>query len=220
MSTPIARTGDEKPFYFSAEKLAYWFFRLNGCLFLENFLVHHEIRTKGNSTEVDLLSVRFPYRQELKLTGAAMPDHDVFNDDKIEVIFAEVKSNQPCSINPSWLNSKVGNMERMLYIVGAIPEGEVTKAATSLYEKYSYESETCRIRLFAIGSEKNAYLARGITQLDWSDVLFFIYKRFSDYRKFKTEHKNWDDTGKKLFEMSETLNKDVFLQTVTKNLIV
>ena len=218
MNTPIARISDEKPFYFSAEKLAYWFFRLNGCLFLENFLVHHEIRTKGNSTEVDLLSVRFPYRQELKLTGAAMPDHKVFGNDKIEIIFAEVKSNQPCSINASWLNSQGGNMERMLYIVGAIPENEVNKAAKSLYQHHVYENATCRIRLFAIGSEENANLAKGIIQLDWTDVLFFIHKRFSGYRKFKTEHNNWDDTGSNLFELSKIHKRDSFIQTVKGNL--
>ena len=45
------------------EKVAYWYFRLNGFLQIENFVVHPE-RRGGQRTDADLLAVRFPYRAE------------------------------------------------------------------------------------------------------------------------------------------------------------
>ena len=45
---------------YEPEKIAYWFFRINGCLTITNFLVHHE-RRGHFSTEVDVLAVRFPH---------------------------------------------------------------------------------------------------------------------------------------------------------------
>src|SRR5258706_3440363 len=206
MARPIAIAREEKPVLFSAEKVAYWFFRLNGCLFLENFLVHNENWKKGNGTEIDLLSVRFPYRQELKLSGTEMPDHEVFGKDKMEIIFAEVKSKQPCSINDSWLNPEGKNMERMLYIIGAIQPGEIDGAAKDLYTNKTYEAKTCRIRLFAIGADRDSDLEKGIIQLDWSNVLMFVHDRFVKYTRYKTEHEKWDDTGKNLYTMAIRLH--------------
>jgi hypothetical protein len=216
MATPPPVTDETKEPPFSAEEIAYWFFRLNGCLFLENFLVHHEKWQKGNGTEIDLLCARFPHRQELKLAEAPMPDHPAFTDDKIEIIFTEVKSNQPCSINDSWLNSEGGNMERMLYLVGAIASDEVSKAAYDLYTTRTYENKTHRIRLFAIGSEKDDNL-KGVTQLTWSDVLLFIHDRFSRYRRNKTEHKKWDEVGQRLFDLANKHHKkpEEFVKSIT-----
>lgn len=48
----------------SHELVANWFLRLNGFLATRNFIVHPD--QAGNQiTEVDLLGVRFPHRQEL-----------------------------------------------------------------------------------------------------------------------------------------------------------
>ena len=45
------------------EKVAYWYFRLNGFLQIENFVVHPKNRG-GQLTDADLLAVRFPHRAE------------------------------------------------------------------------------------------------------------------------------------------------------------
>ncbi len=49
------------------EKIAYWFFRLNGFLTIENFVVHPELISDGTSqrTDADILAVRFPYEKNL-----------------------------------------------------------------------------------------------------------------------------------------------------------
>lgn len=221
MNTPIARARGERLFYFSAEKVAYWFFRLNGCLSLENFLAHHEIAARGNGTEVDLLAARFPHRQELMLSGEAMPDHKYFGNDKIEIIFAEVKSKQSCSINDSWLNPDNRNMERMLYVIGAIPPNETDKAAQSLYKEHSYENSMCRIRQFAIGSELNTDLPENIVQLTWPDALSFIHHRFTKYEKYKRQHSQWDYVGQELINRALIYREDPkdFIAYVISNLV-
>jgi hypothetical protein len=46
-----------------ADKAAYWYFRLNGFLQIENFVVHPE-RRGSQRTDADLLGVRFRHRAE------------------------------------------------------------------------------------------------------------------------------------------------------------
>ena len=58
------------------EKVAYWYFRLNGFLQIENFVVHPG-RRGSQRTDADLLAVRFPHRAEFLL------DHpDPMRDDE------------------------------------------------------------------------------------------------------------------------------------------
>lgn len=47
-----------------AERIAYWYLRLNGFLLLENF-VHHSGPDRSHAADADLLGVRFPYASEL-----------------------------------------------------------------------------------------------------------------------------------------------------------
>jgi hypothetical protein len=197
----VVHRNEHHEFLFSCEKLAYWFFRLNGCLFLENFLIHHEIRGR-EGTEVDMLSVRFPYRQELLLSGNAMPDHPIFNSDgQIDIIFAESKKGL-CSINESWLDPEKHNMERILYAVGALPPDNVDDVSKILYKENYYNSSQYRIRLFAIGENRNSELSNSILQLEWPEVLFFIRDRFLFYWRHKTQHRQWDSVGQRLFAMT------------------
>jgi len=46
------------------DTVAYWFFRLNGCSTITNFVVHPD-RRGSQRTDVDVLAVRFPYRHEI-----------------------------------------------------------------------------------------------------------------------------------------------------------
>jgi hypothetical protein len=80
---------------FSCEKLAYWFFRLNGCFTIENFVVHPDLGG-GQRTDADILGVRFPHRQE----GLAdsMVDHEAVLSDHPLIFAAEVKLHK-CELN-------------------------------------------------------------------------------------------------------------------------
>ena len=47
----------------TTEKVAYWYFRLNGYFQMENFIVHPTGKG-GQRTDADLIGVRFPHRAE------------------------------------------------------------------------------------------------------------------------------------------------------------
>lgn len=182
------------------ERIAYWFFRLNGCLTIENFVVHPDM--KGSQrTDVDILAVRFPYRAELLTSNAAMKDHCVFGSvEKVEIIFAEVKHG-PCRLNGPWTNPPDENIHRVLYAVGAFPTSEVPRVAKSLYENQYYIDDRYAVRLFAVGMSTNLTLPNNVTQLIWVEILEFIYDRFHAYQKQKAHHPQWDSVGDLLYRL-------------------
>ncbi len=93
-----AQTGSQ----FSLEQVAYWFFRLNGCLTTLNFVVHPDRPRESQRTEADILAVRFPFRCELATSDNHLADHSDFRSiGKTDVIIAEVKRGA-CKLNGPW----------------------------------------------------------------------------------------------------------------------
>lgn len=183
---------------FKTEQVAYWFFRLNGCMNLVNFLVHHE-QLGREGTEVDILAVRFPHRRELAMSNDPMQDHPAFySDSRIDLIIAEVKT-ALCRLNGPWVNPDKQNMHRVLYAVGAFPEDAVPAVADALYAHQFYCDDQLRVRLFALGRETNSRLSSQVVQLTWEDVLTFIYERLNKYHQIKAQHRQWDQCGKRLY---------------------
>jgi hypothetical protein len=192
------------------EEVAYWFFRLNGCLTIVNFVVHPDLGRRQR-TEVDILAVRFPYRCELITSGEAMKDHEVFqSSDLINIVIAEVKRGD-CEINGPWRKKPAENMHRVLYAIGAFKKDDVPKVAESLYDKGDYQNDNFRVRIFAIGSRKNSNLLPNVVQITWDEILGFIHDRFKKYQDIKADHSQWDWIGKFLYEKSISLNKDEFI---------
>jgi len=99
----------------NAESIAYWFFRLNGCLTIVNFVIHPDIKGPQR-TDIDILLVRFPYRRELD-----MKDHEIFEQERkrIFVGIAEVKSSI-CNLNGPWINENQKNIHRAIKQIKAL----------------------------------------------------------------------------------------------------
>ena len=100
------------------EKVAYWYFRLNGYLQIENFVIHPG-RRGGQRTDADLLAVRFPHRAERLIDDPndIMPDDEPrlsLYHDLNDVVIAEVKTNQPCTLNGPWTREDRQNVHRVL----------------------------------------------------------------------------------------------------------
>lgn len=206
-------------FSIMTEDLAYWFFRLNGCLCLVNFLVHHERRGQ-EGTDVDVMAVRFPYRRELALSDRPMEDHPVFRSDgKIDIIIAEIKLGT-CNLNGPWTNPERGNMQRVLYAIGAFQEAKIEPVTRALYGVQYYEDDLYRFRLFALGRTRNPQLQSSIVQLTWDDVLQFIFERFTRYETFKSQHRQWDTAGQRLFRQAihHRGNPDEFIKIIKDSL--
>ena len=192
----------------TTESVAYWFFRLNGCLTITDFIVHPdpEDDQPGQRTDADILAVRFPYRSEFYHTNPnnSMEDDALFvpNGTKTDLIIAEVKAGQ-CNLNGPWTRGERENIHRALYAVGAFPQPRVPDIAQMLYEDFRFEDEHLRVRLFAVGNEPNPRLAAAVVQVTWCDVLDFIFQRFRRYQWVKADHSHWDDAGKRLYHKVE-----------------
>src|SRR4051812_7707383 len=95
MAENVAQLGDLP--VMTPEQDAYWYFRLNGCLTITNFVLHPDLINPGEKltqrTDADILAVRFPHRQELLTSEHPMVDARVFDGQaKIDIVIAEVKS--------------------------------------------------------------------------------------------------------------------------------
>lgn len=184
----------------NAEKLAYWFFRLNGCFTFENFIVHPDSRGPQR-TDADVIAVRFQHRSELEMSDRPMRDHEFFGKQPrlISVFLAEAKQGQ-CALNGPWTEPERENLHRVLFAMGFLPHGRVSKVAEVLYRELGYEDDLVRIRFVAVGREHAIHgRAKDALQLSWEEVLSWIHDRFSEYADQKAHHPQWDGSGRRLF---------------------
>ena len=195
-----------RPTPLDPEKVAYWYFRLNGFLQVENFVVHPE-RGSEQRTDADLLAVRFPHRAERLYDNPQdiMRDDEArlsLSADQIDVVIAEVKTNRPCTLNGPWTREDHLNVHRVLAAIGCLPPGQIKQAAADIYRTGIHKSELgLRVRLVAVGASRSAELAATfpeVTQLVWPEMLAFIWDRFHTYRRQKANVHQWDAEGKLL----------------------
>ncbi|WP_293363706.1 hypothetical protein [Phenylobacterium sp.] len=194
----------------TAEKVAYWYFRLNGFLQIENFVIHPPGRG-GQRTDADLLAVRFPNRAERLFDN---PDDVMVDDvralalspDQIDMAIVEVKTGQPCALNGPWTDRDRQNVERVLAALGCLALDRIPIAAADLYEKGMHQADGLRVRLIAIGNGRSLDLTKqypSVKQITWSDALGFIWQRFHAYRRQKAQVDQWDTTGRRLKQLAD-----------------
>ena len=165
------------------ERLAYWYFGLNGFLLLENFVIHSDPGPKQR-TEADLLGVRFRYRREL--LDSPMEDDPTVSDcpTLCNVIVAEVKRGA-CELNGPWTDPQEENMHRVLRAIGRFDD-DVTAVAA--------EVVTCR--LFACGNREGPLTIPAVPQILFGDMIVFIHARLRKSLKQKSSVGNWALDGR------------------------
>jgi hypothetical protein len=192
------------------ERVAYWYFRLNGFLQIENFVVHPPGHG-GQRTDADLLAVRFPYRAErlFDAPGDIMADDKTcldLSDQLIDVVIAEIKANQPCKLNGPWTKPEDQNVHRVLAAIGCVPHTEIHDAARDIYSTGLHASGSgLRVRLVAVGSQRSDTITAehpAVTQVVWTELTAFIFNRLRRYRRQKTQVDQWDRTGKVLHSLA------------------
>lgn len=188
------------------ERLAYWYFRLNGFLTIENFLVHPD---KGSEvrTDVDLLATRFSYRRENVITP--MEDDCLISECQTfaNVVLAEIKRGR-CSLNGPWTNSAAENMERVLRAIGCVNEDEINDASQSLYQTGKWSQELVTIRLFSLGERANPeLLVDRSQQIEWTSIIAFCIRRFKAYEQQKSSNGQWASDGVRFRDLA--LREDV-----------
>lgn len=181
---------------YSPERLAYWYFRLNGFLTTENFIVHPD-EGRNQGTDADLLAVRFMHRAE-NLVSPKQDDPRVADCSSFpNIIIAEIKTGR-CALNGPWTDPERMNMERVLRAIGCVDEQGVQQAASCLYENGLWQNETVSVRLFAVGEEKAQLVIPESQQLTWIEIIQFLIDRFTSYRRQKSSVGQWTSDGKKL----------------------
>jgi hypothetical protein len=182
------------------EHLASWFFRLNGCLTIPNFVVHPEAGC-NQRTDADLLAVRFPHH--LEKLWKPLKDHDFFTAEKmrLQVFFVEVKAGA-CAINDTWADPKRRNVNTVVSAIGFAPADAVDKIANSIYTTGQYSDNAVLARFVCIGGKhgKLAPLFSAVRQILFPEILHFIHERFHDNDKPKSSHDQWDAFGWHLYE--------------------
>lgn len=190
------------------ERVAYWYFRLNGFLQIDNFVVHPKLYG-GQRTDADLIGVRFPFRAERLIDD---PD-DLMQDDadrlrlvgdRADIIIAEIKTGR-CALNGPWTNEEHQNIHRVIAAIGSLPVNVIDEAANALYATASFDRpEHPHLRLILVGREVDPAIAQkyaGITQLTWAEVLSFIWQRFRRYSRQKAQVDQWDNVGRRLKDL-------------------
>jgi hypothetical protein len=185
-----------------SEKLAYWYFRLNGFLTIENFVVH-----PNACTELDLIAARFPNRNELYPDKSMQDDECLkLSPDKIRIVLVE-STIRDCKLNPALINSDNKNIERVLWAIGAFePERKVCDVSKKIYNHGWFEDDDFVVSLCCLGKQRNPDLHKKfqeMLQLTWDEVLSFIHKRFRVYEEQKRKHPQWDETGTKLWNCAK-----------------
>lgn len=190
----------------SPERLAYWYFRLNGFLTIENFIVHPE--TGGIAqTEADILATRFAFREENAIRP--MVDDLLITECTTfaNIIIAETTRRQ-CKLNGPWTSPERGNMVRVLRAIGCLENHDILEAATALYETGNWSNDIVTLRLFALGEWKDENLPIGLDQqIVWSSVIRFCVRRFTEYRDQKAYHPQWSHDGADLRSLSLERNE-------------
>jgi hypothetical protein len=203
------------------ERVAYWYFRLNGFLQIENFVVHPKLNG-GQRTDADLIGVRFPFRAERLIDD---PD-DLMQDDverlqllndRTDIVIAEIKTGR-CALNGPWANEEHQNIHRVLAAIGSLPADLIDDASNALYADASFDRpHHPRIRLILVGREPDSTIAEkyaGITQLTWAEVLSFIWQRFDRYKRQKAQVDQWDGVGRLLKKIAMREDSDGFVNKV------
>jgi hypothetical protein len=192
--------------YYKSQDIAEWFLRLNGFLTITNFVVHPIFRRGSAQTDGDILGVRFPFRAELRESGEALLDDKMFLEPpRIDFVIAEVKRGA-CRLNDSWRDPERRIIEYVLNAAGLIHEPMIKQAAAALYRSASYDDGSCRMRMFAFGSERDSNVPA--TQVVWAETLGFIYRRFLEHRLRKSDHDQWGEVGGALFDHATNYSDD------------
>lgn len=179
------------------ERLAYWYFRLNGFLTTENFIVHPD-RGRQQRTDADLLAVRFKHRQENAELPMVDNERVISCGSLANVIIAEIKTGR-CSLNGPWTAPEKANMQRVLQAIGCIEPGDVDAAATALYRSGSWQNSDVTVRLFAIGETPDvSLLVPEAQQLTWGEIIDFCIERLTTFRNQKSSTGQWSRDGLEL----------------------
>ncbi|GEM_PF-1122084 len=209
------------------EQVAYWYFRLNGCMTITNFMLHKK-GGDGSHTDGDVVAVRFPHRQELDMVDADIFQADEKHQTYIQFFLVEVKfrTSTP-EINDSWKKPYV--IKEFLRRLGFVPEGELDNAVNALMQEgvceyINHESQVWGRSLMIANSlvdPPTESMPMPIKQqLTWEeDIIPFMFDRLHSYKRIKSNHPQWDGLGHSLYNLAFRGNEKRFTDQVLNGML-
>jgi hypothetical protein len=190
----------------SAERLAYWYFRLNGFLTIENFLVHPNSGPNPVS-EIDVIGVRLPHRREN--SERPMADELKIEGDcnLADVVLVDACVSY-CKVSDRWLEPEKRVFEHVLRAIGPVADDELEPACQALRSWGSWAGEFASIRLIGVGKTKNPFRTFPCVELTWDELIEFCISRLRTYRVPKSSSGQWTADGRLLQMWSERGNRD------------
>lgn len=186
------------------DEVAAWFFRLNGCLTIRNFIIHGTRRTP-QLTDADVVALRFPHRRERDWA-----DHVIFAEqERPRLLLVEVKAGGRCQFNNSWMDPDGGILSYALERIGCYANAERDHAVERLQESGGYSGSSVDAALVAVAESRDSDLATDMpdaVQLPWRDIFDFMLIRFPE--REKNQHDQWDPVGRRLHQMAGMARRD------------
>jgi hypothetical protein len=96
-------------------------------------------------------------------------------------------------------------MHRILTAIGAVDLREHDAAAHALYTTGAFQGEHVLLSLCCVGAVENREVRKTfltVPQILWPQITSFIFQRFKAYFCQKVAHKQLDETGRLLWDLS------------------
>lgn len=187
------------------EELTKTFLRLNGYFTIDNFIVHNGDADISNSykkvipqsTEIDILAVRFPFQKEQSGKLLIVNDRNlILKKDLIDLVIVESKSQNENKPNSTFT---IKNIKYILHFFGFTDdENYIDTISNELYEKYSSIWQNYSIRYIITSETINKHYAdKGLQYILIDDIIdFIIHIRsecwFNEGMGVSSYHKQWN----------------------------
>lgn len=204
------------------EKFVKWYLRFNAYFTIDSFVVHAADDTNrirdgivAPHTEVDIIAVRMPYSVEMA-GNLRIANHKVLvggQNERFDVVIAEVKSGNNNRPNSIWRNKNLEPIRYVIRFVGLLGDQEIEKAVKDLSERYYFESEKVRIRYIIFAYNQNPhYFDLGVNFITFSEMVdFLVEERGQCWIKsgigVSSVHYQWDDQINEIFGIVNNFSK-------------
>lgn len=124
-----------------AERIAYWYLRFNGFLFVENY-VHHKTDGHNHTSDADLLGIRIKNSVE-KVEGSRLEPHETLPTELGEfashvAVIVRVKSGQSNDPGSAFAPDR---LQYALQFMGIVPDDKTNEVSKTLEAGKSYKGE-------------------------------------------------------------------------------
>lgn len=185
-----------------AEELAYWYFRLNGFLIINDFVLHHQDLINNQSADCDLVCVRLPHTHEF-IGGRIDTDWDnrIFNDRMLDKnikigLICEVKAGLQVEED----DIKFDRVDRIKYCAERIGlwtqeliENNIERFKQQDITLLETEIESTQFGKILITDDRYRYQNNRFVNLSLKHIERFIVNKFNNYEYLDAKN------GAKLF---------------------